>query len=101
MEFKELQEKIVANAISYGKRYNVEIDEDFALLKLYEEVGEYTQAVLIHRRKSRPEKFLSEEKSKEELAKELADVVGMAMVNAHLFGIDLEEAFTKKWFNNK
>jgi hypothetical protein len=38
MEFKELQEKIVANAISYGKRYNVEIDEDFALLKLYEEV---------------------------------------------------------------
>jgi hypothetical protein len=31
----------------------------------------------------------------------LADVVGMAMVNAHLFWIDLEEAFTKKWFNNK
>jgi len=101
MEFKELQDKIVANAINYWEKFNLEIDEDFALLKLYEEVWEYAQAVLIHRRKSRPEKFLSLEKSKEELWKELADVVGMAMVNAHLFWIDLEEAFKKKWLNNK
>jgi len=100
MEFRELQEKVVANAMSYGKKCNIEIDEDFALLKLYEEVGEFAQAVLIHRKKSRPEKHVSEELSKIELGKELADVVGMTIVNAHLLGINLEEAIEKKWINN-
>ena len=99
MDFKKLQDKVVENAMNYGKRYNIEIDEDFALLKLYEEVGEFAQAVLIHQKKSRPEKHVSKEVSKEELAKELADVVGMAIVNAHLLGIDLEKAIDKKWIN--
>lgn len=101
MDFKELQKRVVENAINYGQKYNVQIDEDFALLKLYEEVGELTQAVLIHRKKSRPEKHVPEEISKKELAKELADVVGMAIVNAHLLGIDLEEAIDKKWINKE
>jgi len=101
MDFKELQNKVIENAINYGRKYNVKIDEDFALLKLYEEVGELSQAVLIHRKKSRPEKHVSEEISKKELAKELADVVGMAIVNAHLLGIDLEEAIDKKWINKE
>ncbi len=99
MDFKKLQDKVVENAMNYGKRYNIEIDEDFALLKLYEEVGEFAQAVLIHQKKSRPEKHVSKKVSKEELGKELADVVGMAIVNAHLLKIDLEKAIDKKWIN--
>lgn len=101
MDFKELQDEVVQNSIRYGKKYNVEIDEDFAILKLYEEVGEFAQAVLIHRKKSRPEKHVPEDVSKKELAKELADVVGMVIVNAHLFGIDLEEAIDKKWITRE
>lgn len=101
MEFKEIEKKVVENALDYGKEYNINIDEDFVLLKLYEEVGELSQAVLIHRKKSRPEKHLSEEKSKEEIAKELADVLGMVMVNAHLMGIDLEKVVIEKWINRK
>lgn len=101
MEFKELQNKVVRNALNYGKKYHVKIDEDFALLKLYEEVGELAQAVLIHRKKSRPEKHVSEKISKKELAKELADVIGMVIVNAHLLGIDLEEAINKKWIDRE
>ncbi|PIR75612.1 MAG: hypothetical protein CO030_00575 [Candidatus Magasanikbacteria bacterium CG_4_9_14_0_2_um_filter_42_11] len=101
MQFSELQEKMINNAMNYGKRHNIEIDEDFALLKLYEEVGELTQAVLIHRKKSRPSKFVSAEESKKELGKELADVVGMAILNAHLLGIDLEDAIDKKWINKE
>jgi NTP pyrophosphatase (non-canonical NTP hydrolase) len=69
MEFQELQSKIIENALKYGEKYHIKIDEDFALLKLFEEVGEFTQAVLIHRKKSRPEKFVPEEISKQELAK--------------------------------
>lgn len=99
MEFQELQRLVVANALNYGEKYHVKIDEDFAILKLYEEVGEYSQALLIHRKKSRPEKHLSEELSKEEVAKELADVLGMTIVNAHLLGIDLEKALDKKWIH--
>jgi len=101
MNFKEVEEKVIHNAMSYGQKYGIEIDEDFALLKLYEEVGEFAQAVLIHRKKSRPEKHVTEEASKKELANELADIVGMAMVNAKLFNIDLEEAIYKKWINRE
>ena len=101
MEFKKLQNKIIENAVNYGKKYNVQIDEDFALLKLYEEVGEFAQAVLIHRKKSRPEKYVPEGTSKKELAKEFADIVGIAMVNAHLLGVDLEDAINKKWINKE
>jgi NTP pyrophosphatase (non-canonical NTP hydrolase) len=101
MDFKELQNKVVQNAMDYGKKYNVQIDEEFALLKLYEEVGELAQAVLIHKKKSRPEKFVSEEISKKELANELADIMGLLIVNAHLLGIDMEEAITKKWIERK
>jgi len=101
MEFKLIQEKVVENAIKYGKKYNVEIDEDFALIKLYEEVGEFAQAILIHRKKSRPEKHLPHDLSKAELGKELADIIGMAMVNAHLLGIDIEDAINKKRINRE
>jgi len=101
MEFKELQEKIIANAENYGKQYNVKIDEDFALFKLYEEAGELAQAVLIHRKKCRPEKYLPEDKSKEEMAKELADVFGVLIVIAHLMDIDLDEAIDKKWISKE
>ena len=101
MEFKELQAGIIKRAIEYGKRYNIRVDEDLALLKLYEEVGEVAKAILIHRRKSRPEKHVSNEESLKEVANELADVIGMVIVNAHLLGIDLEEAINRKWIKRK
>jgi NTP pyrophosphatase (non-canonical NTP hydrolase) len=101
MEFEKLQNQVVENAYEYGKKYNVEIDQDFALFKFYEEVGELAQAVLIHRKKCRPEKYLPEERSKEELAKEFADVCGTLMLSAHLLDINLEDAIIQKWHINK
>lgn len=97
MEFKTLQNKIIKNALKYGKNYHIKIDKEFALLKLYEEVGEFSQAILIHLKKSRPEKYLRKEDSKKEIAKELADIMGMTIVNAYLLGIDLEDAIKNKW----
>ncbi|MDD5110477.1 MAG: MazG nucleotide pyrophosphohydrolase domain-containing protein [Patescibacteria group bacterium] len=97
MEFNDLQKRVIDTATSYGKKYDITMDEDFALLKLYEEVGEFAQAVLIHRKKSRPEKHVAKDVSKMKLADELADVVGIAILNAHLLGIDLEEAISNKW----
>lgn len=99
MNFKDLQKLIVQNAIIYGKRNNIIIDKEFAIVKLYEEMGEFSQALLIHQKKCRPEKYVSEDISKKELGYELADVFCMAVLNAHLLGIDLEDAIDKKWIN--
>lgn len=101
MEFKELQEKIIKNGFEYGQRHNIKIDEDFALIKLFEEVGEFAQAVLIHRKKCRTKKLVPEDVSKKELSRELADVVCLAILNGHLLDIDLEDAIDKKWINKE
>ncbi len=97
MDFSTLYTKVIQNALNYWQKYSITIDEEFAFMKLMEEVGEFAQALLIFKRKSRPEKFLSDEVAKDEVAKELADVVGMAFVNAHVLWIDLEKALSKKW----
>lgn len=101
MEFNVLQDKVVKNAQNYGKRFNVSIDKQFAFLKLIEEVGEFAEAVLIYNKKSRPEKHLSSEDAQKKIAEELADVIGMAIVNAHLLEIDLEKSINEKWINKK
>lgn len=101
MNFKKLQQKVVKNAFAYGERHELRIDKDFAVIKLFEEVGELAQAILIHNKKCRKSKRVPDDVSKKELAKELADVVGIAMLNAHLLDIDLEEAIDKKWINKE
>ncbi len=101
MDFQELQSKVIENALNYGKNYNITIDEEFAMLKLYEEVGELTQAILIHKKKSRPEKHVDEATSKNKIAEEMADVLGILMVHAQLLEIDLEKSLEKKWINRE
>jgi len=101
MEFKEIQKKIVERAKDYEERYNLVIDENTAIIKLYEEVGEFAEAVLTHRKKSRPEKLLPPEESKNKVSEELADVIGMAVVTADRLGIDIEKALQNKWINRK
>ena len=97
MDFDALSKGVVANAKSYGKQFGVKIDKDFAVLKFFEEAGEMAQAILVHQKKSRPKKFLSKNKSKEKLGEEMADVMGLLIVCADLFGVDLTKALQKKW----
>lgn len=99
MDFLELQNKIVANAERYSKKHDILINDDYAIHKLYEEVGEFAQAWLIHNRKCRASKYVEKEASKKMLAHELADIIGIAVVIANLQGIDLEEAIYQKWIN--
>jgi len=54
---------------------------------------------LIHRKQSRPEKHTHEDESKKMLAYELADIVGLAVLNAHLFDVDLQQALEEKWLS--
>jgi len=95
--FEEIQSGILKVAETYSERFNVKIDHDFAVLKLFEEVGEYAQAVIVHNKKSKPEKYVSEEEAKKRLGEELADIIGMAIINADLFGIDIQKSIKEKW----
>jgi len=99
MDFKFVQKKAMENTMRYAKKFNVKIDKDWAMFKLYEEVGEFVQAVLIHNKRSRPEKFVDVDVSKEMISRELADIVGVCMVNAELLDIDLEKALYDKWLH--
>lgn len=101
MTFTDLQNKIVKRAFAYGKENKISIDSDFSILKLYEEVGEFTQALLIHNKKSRPSKHVSEKDSHQLVSQELADVLCLTILNAYLLKVDLEEAIKKKWLSKK
>lgn len=101
MDFKDLQNKVIQTALNYSKKYKIKIDDDFALLKLYEELGEFTKSFIIHKRKCRPKKYITKKDSKKELAKELADVIGVAIVLAYLLDINLEKWIEKKWIEKK
>lgn len=101
MEFKELTDRVFANAKKYEKNYGVKIDLNFSYLKLMEEMGEFAEAILIHTGQCRPEKILPPDTSKEKVAQELADVIGMAIVLACLLDIDLEQALDRKWITKK
>lgn len=100
MQFVDIQKEVVKNALAYGQRYDIAIDRDFIVKKIFEEVGELAQAVLVHEEKCRTNKRVSEEVSRDALAQEMADVLGMVMVAAHLYNIDVEHALDAKWINN-
>lgn len=97
MEFKDIQSTVVKNGERYGKKFGITIDKEFCNLKLMEELGEFAEAVLTHAKKSRLEKTLPEEEAKQRLAHELADILGMTIVTASVYDIDLEEALQEKW----
>lgn len=99
MEFKELEEKIIEIGRLYDKRHGVKVDENFALLKLQEEVGELAEAVLIYRNQCRAHKKIDSREAKKNLANELADVIGVTINIAHLFDIEMSEALNDKWLS--
>lgn len=83
------------------KRNNIESSEDYLILKLTEELGEFVQSYLIHKKRCRPVKYVEAKKSKRELSKELADVMGIILVIAKTMKIDIEEALVKKWITKE
>lgn len=99
MEFAEAQKLIIAVVERYCAKFNIPLDVNYAQLKLHEEVGEFSQAMVAYQGLARPSKRLDTETAKIALADELTDIIGMAMLNAHLLGIDLEETFARKWFS--
>ena len=101
MEIKQLQKKSSKVFLDNLKRDSIKVSDDYLLLKLSEELGEFTQSYLVHKKRCRPEKYLSPNKSKKELSKELSDVLGLILVIAEELKIDVEEALIKKWITRE
>jgi NTP pyrophosphatase (non-canonical NTP hydrolase) len=101
MELKQMQDEITKIFLANLKRDSINLSDDYLILKIGEEIGEFIQSYIIHKKMCRPEKYLSAEESKIGLAKELADIAGMAFVISKVLKIDLEEALTKKWITRE
>ena len=96
MDLDELCDRIEQVAQGYSRRYGVEQDDDWHILKLGEEVGELTQAYLMRIGKAR-DKGLTEAEIEDNFAGELADVIGQALLTARHFGVDVVPALERKW----
>jgi NTP pyrophosphatase (non-canonical NTP hydrolase) len=101
MEFKQLQGQITEIFLSNAERDKIPISDDYLMLKISEELGEFVQSYLIYKKQCRPEKYASPEESKRALAKELSDVIGLVFVISTVFKIDVEEALVKKWITQE
>jgi NTP pyrophosphatase (non-canonical NTP hydrolase) len=101
MELKQLQKRASEVFLKNLKRDGIKVSEDYLILKITEELGEFIQSYLIHKKRCRPGKYLPSKKSEREISKELADVLGIILVIAKTMKIDVEEALVKKWITRE
>jgi NTP pyrophosphatase (non-canonical NTP hydrolase) len=101
MKLKQLQTKASKVFLANLKRDSIKANDDYLVLKITEELGEFLQSYLVYKRRCRPEKYLSPRKTKRALSKELADVLGIIFVIAKTLKIDVEEALIKKWITRE
>lgn len=96
MEFPEIQALIEANAERYAKKHEINLNREFLVCKLMEEVGEFAQALLIFDNQCRLEKRLMPEQAKEQVEHELADILNSVFLIAAKLDIDLYAALDQK-----
>ncbi|MFA5126947.1 MAG: MazG nucleotide pyrophosphohydrolase domain-containing protein [Patescibacteria group bacterium] len=101
MEIKKVQKKVHKIFFDDLKSHKIKAGDDYLILKITEELGEFVQSYLIHKKRCRQEKCLSIQKSKQSIARELADVLCLVLVIAKELEIDLDEAVFKKWISKE
>ena len=101
MEFKQLQDSASKVFLNNLKRDDIKASEDYLIMKLTEELGEFVQSFLVRKKRCRPAKYISMQESEREISKELADVLGIVFVIAKTMKIDVEEALIKKWITRE
>ena len=97
MEFKKLEEEILKTWGTYAAKHEVDTNETYAVHKLGEEYGEFIQAYLVHKKLCKKKKIKPDDESFADMAAELGDVIGTAMLVAKRLNIDLEKELEDKW----
>src|ERR1051325_1149219 len=97
MQFTQLCEKVLQVYDRYAEENDIPVNQDYAVLKLVEEVGEFSQAVIIQRGMCRAEKRVPPRVAKAAVAAELSDILGLTILCADRLGVDLQGAIREKW----
>ena len=105
----DLTERVEAISALYARKFAVERDPDWFMLKLTEEVGELTQAFLVATGRTRPRGDVSPvgaaagdgaagpDGGASPLADEVADVLAHLLLLARSQGVDVDAAVRRKW----
>lgn len=100
MNIKDLTKEVENISKMYSKRFNIDRDGDWFILKLQEELGELIQSYLMMIRQGR-NKGKSEKEIKKNFRREVADVFSHVLLLAKFYKIDLEKEVEKKWLKWK
>jgi len=100
MNIKDLTKEVEDISKMYSKRFNIDRDGDWFILKLQEELGELIQSYLMMIRQGR-NKGKSEKEIKNNFRKEVADVFSHVLLLAKFYKIDLEKEVEEKWLKWK
>ncbi len=83
----------------YKKKHQIKAGNDYLVMKLSEELGEFVQAYIISKKQCAKQKRLTDRKAIANLTEELADVASLTMVFTQENDLDLEKIFKKKWID--
>lgn len=100
MNIKELTKEVENISKIYSKKFNIDRDGDWFILKLQEELGELIQSYLMMIRQGR-NKGKTEKEIKENFHNEVADVFSHVLLLAKFYKIDLEKEVEEKWLKWK
>jgi NTP pyrophosphatase (non-canonical NTP hydrolase) len=84
----------------YARKFGIDRDDDWFVLKLQEEMGELIQAYLMQRGKAR-KKGMTEAEIRREFEGEVGDVLCHVLLLAKHFGVDIDRTVTEKWLKWK
>ena len=104
----DLTERVEAVSALYARKFGVERDPDWFMLKLAEEVGELTQAFLVATGRTRPrgdappsgaapDGAAGNDGGASPLGDEVADVLAHLLLLARSQAVDVDAAVRRKW----
>jgi NTP pyrophosphatase (non-canonical NTP hydrolase) len=100
MNIRDLTKEVEEVSKIYSKRFDIDRDGNWFVLKLQEEMGELIQSYLMMIKQGR-HKGKSPEEIKDNFRKEVADVFSHVLLLAKFYKIDLEKEVGEKWLTWK
>ena len=96
MDLSKVAQQVTAVSDTYAKKFGIDRDSNWYVLKLQEELGELIQSYLMMTGKAR-----QKDKSRTEITadfhKEMADVFCHILLLAQHYHVDLEKEVKEKW----
>jgi NTP pyrophosphatase (non-canonical NTP hydrolase) len=96
LQVQQFIEDIISITDNYIQTYNLEFTQDDYVQKVQDEMGEFVHQFVKYKQKGNPSKYISPEYHKEQMATELADMIGAAFALAKSLDLNLLTTFETK-----